>query len=71
MLGLLCETDEAWVEAALADVDALLIDHAHCELKAASNAMSLAVRYGDRPALVSAMIALAEEELGHLRLVHD
>jgi tRNA-(ms[2]io[6]A)-hydroxylase len=71
MLGLQCETDDAWVEAALADVDALLIDHAHCEMKAASNAMSLAVRYGDRPALVAAMIALAEEELSHLRLVHD
>lgn len=71
MLGLLCDTDEAWIDAALADVDALLIDHAHCEMKAASNAMSLAVRYGDRPALVTAMIALAEEELSHLRLVHD
>lgn len=71
MLGLAIETDEAWVDAAIADVAKLLCDHAHCEMKAASNAMSLAVRHGDRPALVSALLALAEEELRHFRRVHD
>ena len=70
MLGLAAPTDEAWIEAALADVDALLVDHAHCEMKAASNALSLAVRHGDRPALVDALAALAEEELSHFRRVH-
>jgi tRNA-(ms[2]io[6]A)-hydroxylase len=71
MLGLAQPTDEAWVSHALADVDALLIDHAHCEMKAASNAMSLAVRHADRPSLVNAMMLLAEEELRHFREVHD
>jgi len=71
MLGLVAPTDDAWVDLALTDVDALLVDHAHCEMKAASNAMSIAVRHGDRLVLVSAMMALAEEELGHFRRVHD
>lgn len=71
MLGLATPTDDAWVEAALADVAGLLVDHAHCEMKAASNAMSLAVRHGDRPALVTALTALAEEELAHFRRVHS
>jgi tRNA-(ms[2]io[6]A)-hydroxylase len=70
MLGLSVPTDDAWVDAALGDLDALLVDHAHCEMKAASNALSMAVRHGDRPELVDALTALAEEELAHFRLVH-
>ena len=70
MLGLSVPTDDAWVEAALGNLDALLVDHAHCEMKAASNALSLAVRHGDRPELVDALTALAEEELAHFRRVH-
>jgi tRNA-(ms[2]io[6]A)-hydroxylase len=71
MLGLATSTDDAWIDAAIADVASLLCDHAHCEMKAASNAMSLAVRHGDRPALVQALTALAEEELQHFRRVHQ
>jgi tRNA-(ms[2]io[6]A)-hydroxylase len=71
MLGLVVATDARWVAAALADTDALLVDHAHCEMKAASNAMSMAVRHGDRTELVTAMIAIAEEELAHFRRVHE
>ncbi len=70
MLGLASATDDGWVDAALADVPRLLSDHAHCELKAATNALSLAVRYADRPALVQALAALAEEETAHFRRVH-
>lgn len=70
MLGLATPTDDGWIDAALADVASLLCDHAHCEMKAASNAMSLAVRHGDRPELVQALTALAEEELAHFRRVH-
>jgi tRNA-(ms[2]io[6]A)-hydroxylase len=71
MLGLATPTDDAWIEAAIADVASLLCDHAHCEMKAASNAMSLAVRHGDRPELVAKLIELAEEELAHFRRVHS
>lgn len=70
MLGLASPTDDAWVDAALADIPRLLSDHAHCEMKAATNALSLAVRYGDRPALVQALSAIAEEEVAHFRRVH-
>lgn len=70
MLGLATPTDDAWVTAALADVPRLLVDHAHCEMKAASNAMSLAVQNGQRPELVTALTALAMEELEHFRRVH-
>lgn len=70
MLGLASPTDDAWVDAALADIPRLLSDHAHCEMKAATNALSLAVRYGDRPELVQALSAIAEEEVAHFRRVH-
>jgi len=71
MLGLATPTDDAWIDEALGDVEALLVDHAHCEMKAASNALSLALRHGDRPTLVAALAALAEEEVAHFRRVHQ
>jgi tRNA-(ms[2]io[6]A)-hydroxylase len=55
----------AWVQAALADLPTLLIDHAHCEKKAASTAVRFLFKYPDWPALVSAMSKLAREELVH------
>ena len=38
MLALVSSTDPRWVDVALGDLDAVLVDHLHCELKAASNA---------------------------------
>lgn len=64
-----CPTPEAWIENALANQDLLLIDHAHCEKKAASTAMSLMYRYVDRPALLDKMSRLAREELRHFEQV--
>jgi tRNA-(ms[2]io[6]A)-hydroxylase len=69
MLCLQCSTSERWVEVALANLDAVLVDHAHCEMKAASNALSLAVRAADTPGVVAALVSLAEEELSHFRRV--
>jgi len=65
MLGLLAATDARWADAALADLDAVLRDHAHCEMKAASHALSLAVRHTGDVALVRRLVALAQEELEH------
>ena len=65
MLGLLAETDARWAEAALADLDAVLRDHAHCEMKAASHALSLAARHPDDVALVRKLVKVAQEELEH------
>ena len=58
-------TPQAWVEAALANQDLLLLDHKNCEYKAANNAMSLMARYQESETLVFAMARLAREELAH------
>ena len=62
-------TDPRWAEVALADLDATLADHAHCEMKAASNAISLATRWPASAAVARALTAVAEEELRHFREV--
>src|SRR5438045_1606867 len=69
MLGLKAETDAAWAEAALRDLDRVIADHAHCEMKAASNALSLATRHPDAPGLVRALTDLAREEIDHFQRV--
>jgi tRNA-(ms[2]io[6]A)-hydroxylase len=58
-------TDGAWVQRALADIDEILVDHAHCEKKAASTALSLLFRYPERDELLVPLTRLAQEELGH------
>lgn len=70
MLGLLSPTDPAWVEAAERDLDRLLSDHAHCELKAAQSALSLLARFGGEwDALNGPLVALAHEETDHFAQV--
>jgi tRNA-(ms[2]io[6]A)-hydroxylase len=69
MLCLTRPTSERWIHAALANLDAVLVDHAHCEMKAASNALSLAVRASQTPGVVAELVSLAEEELSHFRRV--
>lgn len=71
MLALLTPTDPAWVQAAAADLPALLSDHAHCEIKAAQSALSLVARYaGEMPGLVEPLTELAREEAEHFSQVH-
>lgn len=60
-----CPTPDAWLHAALAQQDILLLDHRNCELKAAAAAMSLIARYSEEDALAMAMSKLAREELVH------
>jgi tRNA-(ms[2]io[6]A)-hydroxylase len=69
MLGLKVATDAAWVAAAMRDLDRVLVDHAHCEMKAASNALSLAARHPERRGLVRALTDLAREEIDHFQRV--
>ena len=68
-LFLPCETPQAWIEMALTQQPLMLIDHAHCEKKAASTAMTLMFRYVDRPDLLKKMSRLAREELIHFEQV--
>jgi tRNA-(ms[2]io[6]A)-hydroxylase len=58
-------TDGAWVQRALADIDEILVDHAHCEKKAASTALSLLFRHPEKGELLLPLARLAQEELGH------
>lgn len=60
-----CATPQAWVRAALADQEILLIDHKNCEFKAASTALSLMAKYSSHVDLLNAMSRLAREELVH------
>ena len=66
---LACETPDSWIEVALKNQDIMLIDHAHCEKKAASTAMTLMFRYVDRIDLLNKMSRLAREELIHFEQV--
>ncbi len=67
MLCLTVATRPAWARSAIADVDLLVLDHAHCEMKAAANALSLA---GRAPARVAkALTDLAREEIDHFQEV--
>jgi tRNA-(ms[2]io[6]A)-hydroxylase len=59
------------MEAVEGQLDRLLSDHAHCELKAAHSALSLVGRFGgEAPEIVAPLVALAKEETGHFDLVH-
>ncbi len=60
-----CRTPDAWVKAALADQETLLIDHKNCEFKAASTALSLMAKYYGHVDLINMMSRLAREELVH------
>ena len=68
---LLCETPNAWVEAALANQALLLLDHANCEKKAASTALTLMFRYVGDFDMMHKMSRLAREELRHYEQVMD
>ncbi len=69
MLRLGAPTDPAWAARALADLDEILVDHAHCEKKAASSALRLLFRYPERTSLLAPLSQLAREELAHFEEV--
>ena len=69
MLGLKAPSSGAWLDAAREDTASILRDHAHCEKKAATMAISLLNRYPEKSELVDEMAELAEEEMGHFRMV--
>ncbi len=70
MLGLRLPTDPRWVDIASKNIEEILTDHAYCEQKAASTAISLIVSFPEYPALVSEMAELAREEMSHFEQVH-
>lgn len=64
-----CATPQAWLDWALKHPELLLIDHAHCEKKAASTALNLMFRYVERGDLLRMLSQLAREELLHFEQV--
>ncbi len=64
-------TPEEWVDEACRRIPELLLDHANCELKAASTALGFLYRYPDRTVLAQRMSRLAREELRHFEQVRS
>jgi tRNA-(ms[2]io[6]A)-hydroxylase len=64
-------TSWAWVEQAIAHLDIILLDHSHCERKAAGVALNLMFRYPSNTKLVRELTAIAREELEHFEQVNQ
>jgi tRNA 2-(methylsulfanyl)-N6-isopentenyladenosine37 hydroxylase len=72
MLGLKLKTDPRWVKNAVeGNIAEILTDHAYCEQKAASHAISLIILFPERTELVDTMTDLAQEEMAHFKMVHQ
>lgn len=71
MLRLKLATDPRWAKLVESNIQEVLTDHAYCEQKAASSAISLIVKYPELTELVQEMTALAREEMEHFQRVHQ
>jgi tRNA-(ms[2]io[6]A)-hydroxylase len=71
MLHLQSETDERWLRQVDANLEEVLIDHAHCEKKAAGTALNLIFHYVEDVKLCRAMTEIVTEELEHFHMVID
>jgi tRNA-(ms[2]io[6]A)-hydroxylase len=69
MLHLKCDTPARWLQQVDADLPAILIDHAHCEKKAAGTALNLIFAYVEDAELCREMTAIVNEELEHFHMV--
>ncbi len=71
VLHLQSTTDERWLHQVDANLDEILIDHAHCEKKAAGTALNLIFHYVEDIELCREMTEIVNEELEHFHLVID
>ena len=71
MLGLKLATDPRWVNIGESNIEEILTDHAWCEQKAASNAISMVTYNSEIEELVTEMLIIAREELEHFQMVHN
>ncbi len=71
MLGLKLPTDPRWVNIVEKNIEEILTDHAFCEQKATSTAISLIVSFPEYTEVVQEMTALVKEEMSHFKMVHD
>lgn len=71
MLKLKLPTDPRWVNIVEKNIEEILTDHAFCEQKAASNAITIVVKNPEKTDMVTALLELAKEELTHFQMVHQ
>jgi tRNA 2-(methylsulfanyl)-N6-isopentenyladenosine37 hydroxylase len=71
VLRLKLPTDPRWVNIVERNLEEILSDHAWCEQKAATNAITIITINSEYPDLVTDMLALAKEEIEHFQMVHD
>jgi len=71
MLGLQLETDPRWANLAERNIEEILTDHAWCEQKAATNAITIISLNSEHEDLVTDLLVLAQEELEHFQMVHN
>ena len=71
MLHLKLETDPRWATIVESNIEEILTDHAWCEQKAATNAVTIITLNPEYPDLVTDLLELAKEELEHFAMVHD
>lgn len=71
MLGLKLATDPRWVNIVESNIEEILTDHAWCEQKAATNAITIITQNSEHEDLVTDLLAIAKEEIEHFELVHN
>ena len=71
MLGLKLATDPRWANIAESNIEEILTDHAWCEQKAATNAITIITQNSEHSDLVTDLLSLAQEELKHFEMVHN
>ena len=71
MLHLKLETDPRWATIVASNIEEILTDHAWCEQKAATNAITIITLNSEYPDLVTDLLELAKEELEHFAMVHN
>ncbi len=68
---LVSHTSPEWIKQAIANLDVILLDHSHCERKAAGVALNLMFRYPSNAKMVRMLTSIAREELEHFELVNQ
>lgn len=71
VLRLQLPTDPRWVNIVEKNIEEILTDHAWCEQKAATNAITIITNNSEHQDLVQDLLALAKEELDHFEQVHN
>jgi len=70
MLGLKLKTDPRWVNIVESNIAEILSDHAWCEQKAATNAITMIINNSEKEELVTELLNISREKLEHFQIVH-